>query len=94
MIAWYQGLIEARRGAPALRTGLIDFHYAGDAVLVFTRAGVDGTASVLCAFNIGDAAQSIAVPSASTPIITSGSTVDGMQLSLAPYGVYWGSMAS
>lgn len=93
MIGWYKALIEARRNSPALRTGSINFHQAGEGVLLFTRAGEDGTASVLCAFNISDAAQTIAAPGASTAIIGSGGTAVGTQLSLGPYGLYWGSMA-
>jgi len=57
----FRGFMHWRKQHPALRTGTIAFHDAPEPLLVFERA--DGASRLLVAFNFGDEAHVLPIPS-------------------------------
>ncbi|MBI1186562.1 MAG: DUF3459 domain-containing protein [Alphaproteobacteria bacterium] len=84
MLAFARALIALRRDSPALREGAWETHAAPPGVLAFARIAANET--MLCAFNLGDAAATLDAAGC-MPRLMRAARLEGAMLTLAPNGV-------
>jgi alpha-glucosidase len=90
-LAFTRQFLAWRRTQPALRSGDLRFLKTPDPLLAFERRGSDG--AVVACFNLGPEGASLQVPRGTKALAGhgfEGAVLDGRQLTLPPWGAFFG----